>query len=70
MLVYETNISEDWKQYLSFAANTNSITLRKSVPKICEIIILYGSIFYINYIKYMIERKPLFDKIHLMVKLL
>lgn len=73
MLVHETNyIWDDWKQYLSFAINTNSISLWNSVPKICETIVLCGSIVLINYFtfKYIIERKPLINKTHLMVELL
>lgn len=70
VLVHETNyISDDWKHYLLFATNTNSSSLRDSVSKICEIIILCGLVFYFTF-KYMIERKPLVDKTHLMVKLL
>lgn len=63
------NISEDYKRYLSFATNTNSISVRNSVPKICETIILCGSIVYFTF-KYIIERKPLINKTHLMLKLL
>lgn len=56
-------------KYLSFAINTNSISLWNSVPKICETIVLCGSIVLINYFtfKYIIERKPLINKTHLMV---
>lgn len=70
VLVYEINyILDDWKYYLLFVININSILLRDSVLKICEIIILCGLVFYFIF-KYMIERKFLVDKIYFMVKLL